>query len=79
MAPGSNGNLIWRRPAMNKQSNPRGRNFLSGLTAFAITAVIVSTLVEALNPALIAGGESAADREVIAAAHDRRRDGTLAG
>lgn len=64
---------------MNKQSSPRGRNFLSGLTAFAITAVIVSSLVEALNPALIAGGGQAAEREVIAADHDRRRDGGLVG
>ncbi len=64
---------------MNKQSTPRGRNFVSGLTAFAITALIVSTLVEALNPALIAGGGAGADREAIAADHDRRRDGYLVG
>ncbi|MGQ0384222.1 MAG: hypothetical protein ACT4UP_06025 [Gammaproteobacteria bacterium] len=57
---------------MKTQMTPRSRSFASGLAAITITTVLVSTLVEALNPALILGNGAQADPEAVAAAHDRR-------
>ncbi|MGQ0429301.1 MAG: hypothetical protein ACT4UQ_05160 [Gammaproteobacteria bacterium] len=57
---------------MKTQMTPRSRSFWSGLTALAITTVLVSSLVEALNPALILSNGAQADPEAIATVHDRR-------
>lgn len=57
---------------MKTEMSPRGRSIVSGLTAVAITTVLVSTLVEALNPALLLSGNEYAAPQTIAAAGLRR-------
>jgi len=61
---------------MKTELTPRGRSIVSGLTALAITTVLVSTLVEALNPALLVSGNENAAQQTIASA-SARRDGAL--
>ena len=38
---------------MNTEMSPRIRSFVSGLAAVAITSVLMTTLAESLNPALL--------------------------
>lgn len=60
---------------MKIELTPKGRTVLSGVAAFAITTVLVSTLVEALNPSLVFSGYS--EPQQIAAASTRREDLTV--
>jgi len=57
--------------------SPRGRSIVSGLTAVAITTVLVSTLVEALNPALLLSGNANAAPQTIAATSMRRNETSI--
>ena len=57
---------------MKTEFSPRARSIVSGLTAVAITTVLVSTLVEALNPALLFSGNEYAAPQTIASASARR-------
>jgi len=59
---------------MKTEMSPRSRSIVSGLAAAAITTVLVSTLVEALNPALLFSGNGYAAPQTIAAASTRRND-----
>lgn len=62
---------------MKTEFSPRARTFVSGLTAVAITTVLVSTLVEALNPALLLSGNENAAQQTIASASARRDGASL--
>jgi hypothetical protein len=66
---------ITEEMTMKTEMSPRSRSVVSGLTAVAITTVLVSTLVEALNPALLLSGNENAAQQTIASA-SARRDGT---
>lgn len=59
---------------MKTEMTPKGRSIVSGLAAAAITTVLVSTLVEALNPALLLSDNESVAPQTIAAA-SARRDG----
>jgi len=60
---------------MKYEMSPKARTVLSGVTAFAITTVLVSTLVEALNPALVLSANGYSEPQQIAAV-SARRDGS---
>ena len=62
---------------MKTEMSPRSRSIVSGLTAVAITTVLVSTLVEALNPALLVSGNENAAQQTIASASARRDGASL--
>lgn len=62
---------------MKTEMSPRFRTIVSGLTAVAITTVLVSTLVEALNPALLLSGNEYAAPQTIAAASMRRNGASI--
>ena len=62
---------------MKTEFSPRARSIVSGLTAVAITTVLVSTLVEALNPALLLSGNENAAQQTIASASARRDTASL--
>jgi hypothetical protein len=62
---------------MKTELSPRSRSIVSGLTAVAITTVLVSTLVEALNPALLVSGNENAAQQTIASASARRDGASL--
>ncbi|HLG52642.1 MAG TPA: hypothetical protein VI339_01880 [Steroidobacteraceae bacterium] len=52
---------------MNTEMSPRIRSFVSGLTAVAITSVLMITLTESLNPALLqSSAESSAPEKTAA-------------
>jgi hypothetical protein len=57
---------------MKTELSPKGRTIVSGVAAFAITTVLVSTLVEALNPALVFGAGGYSEPQEIASASTRR-------
>ena len=57
---------------MKTEMSPRARTVLSAVTAFAITTVLVSTLVEALNPALVLSANGYSEPQKIAAVSARR-------
>jgi hypothetical protein len=57
---------------MKTELSPKARSIVSGVTAVAITTVLVSTLVEALNPALLLSGNDSAAPQTIASASARR-------
>jgi hypothetical protein len=57
---------------MKTEFSPRARTIVSGLTAVAITTVLVSTLVEALNPALLLSDNEYAAPQTIASASAHR-------
>ncbi len=61
---------------MKTELTPRGRSIVSGLAAAAVTTVLVSTLVEALNPALLFSDSAQVGPQAIAAASARRDGGT---
>jgi len=61
-----------RRKTMKIELSPKGRTVLSGVAAFAITTVLVSTLVEAMNPALVFGAGGYSEPQEIATASTRR-------
>lgn len=52
----------------------KSRSIVSGVAAFAITTALVSTLVEALNPALLVSEGGYAATQAQAAAGVRRDD-----
>lgn len=62
---------------MKTEMSQRTRSVLSGVTAFAITTVLVSTLVEALNPALVLSANGYAEPQQIAAVSLRRDESVL--
>jgi hypothetical protein len=62
---------------MKTEMSPRSRSIVSGLTAVAITTVLVSTLVEALNPALLLSDNANAVQQTIASASARRDGASL--
>ncbi len=62
---------------MKNEMSPKTRSVLSGVAAFAITTVLVSTLVEALNPALLLSANGYAEQEQIAAVSLRRDESAL--
>ncbi|MGE0031768.1 MAG: hypothetical protein AB7T20_11665 [Steroidobacteraceae bacterium] len=62
---------------MKTEFSPRTRSIVSGLTAVAITTVLVSTLVEALNPALLLSDNEYAAPKTIASASARRDGASL--
>lgn len=62
---------------MKTEFSPRTRSIVSGLTAVAITTVLVSTLVEALNPALLLSDNEYAAPQTIAFASVRRDGASL--
>lgn len=62
---------------MKTEFSPRARTIVSGLTAVAITTVLVSTLVEALNPALLLSGNESAAQQTIASVSARRDGASL--
>jgi hypothetical protein len=62
---------------MKTELSPRARSIVSGVTAVAITTVLVSTLVEALNPALLLSGNEYAAPQTIAAASVRRNGASI--
>lgn len=62
---------------MKTEMSPKARTVLSGVTAFAITTVLVSTLVEALNPALVLSSNGYAETQQIAAVSLRRDESVL--
>ena len=62
---------------MKTEMSPRSRSIVSGLAAAAITTVLVSTLVEALNPALLFSGSGYAAPQTIAAVGMRRNDALI--
>lgn len=57
---------------MKFELSRKGRTAVSGVAALAITAILVSTLVEALNPALLFSDTEYAASATIAAASARR-------
>lgn len=57
---------------MKTELSPKGRTILSGVAAFAITTVLVSTLVEAMNPALVFSAGGYSEPQEIATASARR-------
>jgi hypothetical protein len=59
---------------MKTELSRKGRTAVSGVAALAITAILVSTLVEALNPALIFTDAEYAAPATIAAASARKGD-----
>jgi hypothetical protein len=61
-----------RRMIMKTEWSPKARTVLSGVAAFAITTVLVSTLVEALNPALVLSANGYSEPQKIAATNLRR-------
>lgn len=62
---------------MKTELSPKARSIVSGVTAVAITTVLVSTLVEALNPALLLSDNEYAAPQTIAAASARREDASV--
>jgi hypothetical protein len=62
---------------MKTEMSPKARTVLSAVTAFAITTVLVSTLVEALNPALVLSANGYAEPQQIAAVSLRRDESVL--
>jgi hypothetical protein len=62
---------------MKTELSPKARTVLSAVTAFAITTVLVSTLVEALNPALVLSANGYAEPQQIAAVSLRRDESVL--
>lgn len=62
---------------MNIEISSRSRSFVSGLAAIAITATLMSTLVESMKPALMLGRDDFAT-QVSASALDIRSETTLA-
>lgn len=62
---------------MKTELSPKARSIVSGVTAVAITTVLVSTLVEALNPALLLSGNDNAAPQTIASASARRDGASL--
>lgn len=62
---------------MKTELSPKARSIVSGVTAVAITTVLVSTLVEALNPALLLSGNENAAPQTIASASARRDGASL--
>lgn len=62
---------------MKTEMSPKTRSVLSAVTAFAITTVLVSTLVEALNPALVLSSNGYAEPQQIAAVSLRRDESVL--
>lgn len=63
---------------MKTELSPKARTVLSAVTAFAITTVLVSTLVEALNPALVLSSNGYSEPQQIAAVSLRRDESVLA-
>lgn len=59
---------------MKTEMSPKGRSIVSGFVAVAITTVLVSTLVEALNPALLLTDNESVAPQTIAAVSARRAD-----
>ena len=57
---------------MKTELSPKARTVLSAVAAFAITTVLVSTLVEALNPALVLSANGNSEPQQIAAVSARR-------
>jgi hypothetical protein len=62
---------------MKTELSPKARSIVSGVTAVAITTVLVSTLVEALNPALLLSDNEYAAPQTIAAASARREGASV--
>ena len=62
---------------MKTEMSQKTRTVLSGVAAFAITTVLVSTLVEALNPALLFSANGYAEPQQIAAVSLRRDESAL--
>lgn len=62
---------------MKTEMSPRSRSIVSGLAAVAITTVLVSTLVEALNPALLLSDNEYVAPQTIAAASMRRNGASI--
>jgi hypothetical protein len=62
---------------MKTELSPKARTVLSAVTAFAITTVLVSTLVEALNPALVLRSNGYSEPQQIAATSMRRDESVL--
>jgi hypothetical protein len=55
---------------MKTEISPRSRSVISGVSATAITVLVMAWLVEALNPALLMSHGPQADAERIAAIQD---------
>ena len=62
---------------MKTELSPKARSIVSGVTAVAITTVLVSTLVEALNPALLLSDNEYAAPQTIASASARREGASV--
>ncbi len=58
---------------MNKGYSSRGRTIASGIAAAAVTAVLLSSLVESFNPADLQKLEEKSAPEQVAAVDKRRR------
>lgn len=55
---------------MKTELSPRARTFVSGLAAFATTALLMTTLVESLNPAALTKRNPESSTQASAAAVD---------
>jgi hypothetical protein len=62
---------------MKTEMSQKTRTVRTGVAAFAITTVLVSTLVEALNPALLFSANGYAEQKQIAAVSLRRDESAL--
>jgi hypothetical protein len=58
---------------MNKGYSTRGRTIASGVAAAAVTAILLSTLVESFHPAQLLQLEEKSAPEQVAAVDKRRR------
>jgi hypothetical protein len=74
ITPGSKRKPEPEEMTMKSEMSPKTRSIVSGVAAVGITAVLVSTLVEALNPALLLSETQNAAPQTIAAASARRND-----
>lgn len=57
---------------MNIDLTPRARSFVSGLAAAAVTTVLVSSLVESFDPALLLRFDDGSAPQQIASADKRK-------